>query len=101
MRNLASSLRPSRAKMRGGEAGGGGAQGSRLEWRVFQQSLSLTLTSLDTLAGVYRPLVSLQFGTLAKFCRKLGQTDKISQHFATLDSCQAAARMASPARSSR
>ena len=53
MRNLASSLRPSRAKMRGGgEAGGGGAQGSRLEWRVFQQSLSLTLTSLDTLAGV-------------------------------------------------
>ena len=88
MRNLASSLRPSRAKMRGGgEAGGGGAQGSRLEWRVFQQSLSLTLTSLDTLAGVYyRPLVSLQFGTLAKFCRKLGHTYKISQHFATLDS---------------
>ena len=87
MRNLASSLRPSRAKMRGGgEAGGGGAQGSRLEWRVFQQSLSLTLTSLDTLAGVYRPLVSLQFGTLAKFCRKLGQSYKISQHFATLDS---------------
>ena len=70
--------------MRGeGWAGGGGAQGSRLAWRVFQRSLSLTLTSLDSL-WVW---LSASYRDLNVWLPSFGNwvISKISQHFATLD----------------
>ena len=83
MRNLASSLRPSRAKMRGGAKLGRG--GARFKAGVASLS-TITFSHFDILRYSGWCLLSLQFGTLAKFCGKLGQSYKISQHFATLDS---------------